>query len=368
MIPTISKVQVRLSERSYDISIGTDVLSRFGQLLTETEQVTHAIIVTDNNVRDPHAQAIDAAVVQAGIKTDLLEVKPGETSKSVEVATSLWNQLLDLGTDRRSVIVAVGGGVVGDLAGFIAASFARGISLFQVPTTLLAQVDSSVGGKVGINLPGAKNIVGAFWQPRAVLIDTGVLRTLPLREYRAGLAEVVKYGVILDADFFEFLESRIKQLNDRDHETLAEVVARCCQLKAEVVAADERELTGQRAVLNFGHTFCHALETVCGYGELLHGEGVSIGMLCAARLAVATGRIGPEVTSRLDHLLKALQLPRQVPKVDHDDLITAMQHDKKVQHGRLRFVLPTHIGHVELVDNVNTSDVRQALLDSSHGS
>jgi len=365
--PTLSKVQVRLSERSYDISIGTDVLSRFGQLLTETEQVTHAIIITDHNVRDPHAKAINAAVVQAGIKTDLIEVKPGETSKSVEVATSLWNQLLDLGTDRRSVIVAVGGGVVGDLAGFIAASFARGISLFQVPTTLLAQVDSSVGGKVGINLPGAKNIVGAFWQPRAVLIDTGVLLTLPLREYRAGLAEVVKYGVILDADFFEFLESRIKQLNDRDHETLVEVVARCCQLKAEVVAADERELTGRRAVLNFGHTFCHALETVCGYGELLHGEGVSIGMLCAARLAVATGRIGPDVTSRLHHLLKELQLPRQVPAVDHDDLITAMQHDKKVQHGRLHFVLPTRIGHVELVDNVKTSDVREALLDSSSG-
>jgi hypothetical protein len=207
------------------------------------------------------------------------------------MADRLWQELLELEADRNTVVVAVGGGVVGDLAGFVAATYARGVPFFQVPTTLLAQVDSSVGGKVGVNLPGAKNMVGAFWQPLGVLIDTEVLNTLPDREYRAGLAEVVKYGVILDAEFFAYLEDHVDDLNRRRADVLRPVIARCCRLKADVVEQDERETAGRRAVLNYGHTFGHAIEAETGYGDFLHGEAVSIGMLCASRLAERLGRI-----------------------------------------------------------------------------
>jgi 3-dehydroquinate synthase len=234
--------------------------------------------------------------------------------------------------------------------------------LAQVPTTLLAQVDSSVGGKVGVNLPGAKNMVGAFWQPLGVLIDTAVLGTLPPREYRSGLAEVVKYGVILDAEFFAWLEAHTAELNDRNDAALGHVVAHCCQLKADVVRQDEREETGQRAVLNYGHTFCHALEALTGYGTLLHGEGVAIGMMCAARLAERLGRIDGALARRQHELLTALGLPVATPEgLSPDDLITLMARDKKVEHGRLRFVLPTRLGRVELAADVPTAEVRAVL-------
>jgi len=274
---------------------------------------------------------------------------------------------LELGTDRKSLIFAVGGGVIGDLAGFVAASFARGLSFIQVPTTLLAQVDSSVGGKVGINLPDGKNMVGAFWQPLSVYIDTKVLDTLPDREYRAGLAEVVKYGVILDADFFDYLENNVTGLNQRTAEVMRHVIARSCQLKAEVVQADERETMGLRAVLNYGHTFCHAIETVSGYDQLLHGEAVSIGMVCAARLAESMDRVSTEFTERLKKLLLALKLPIDVPTLDHNHLLTAMQRDKKVEYGKLRFVLPTRMGHVELVGDVDSKKVIAALREDHTG-
>ncbi len=291
----------------------------------------------------------------------MLVIEAGEQSKDIDTAAGLWEQLLAVGTDRKSVVLAVGGGVIGDLAGFIAATFARGLPFVQVPTTLLAQVDSSVGGKVGINLSGAKNMVGAFWQPAGVLIDTAVLTTLPDREYRAGLAEVVKYGVILDAEFFEYLEQNVGELNDRDAVVLEHVVTRCCRLKADVVEADERETSGVRAVLNYGHTFCHALETVTGYGEYLHGEAVSLGMLCASRLAERLGRVDAAFTARQYNLLTALGLPVDFPDANRGQLLDAMTHDKKVEHGRLRFVLPTRMGHVELVGDVPEEDVLAAL-------
>jgi 3-dehydroquinate synthase len=266
-----------------------------------------------------------------------------------------------LGADRQTNIIAVGGGVVGDLAGFVAATYARGIPYIQVPTTLLAQVDSSVGGKVGVNLSQAKNMVGAFWQPAAVWIDTQTLQTLPEREYRSGLAEVVKYGVILDAEFFARLERDAAALNERQGSVLQEVIARCCRLKANVVEADEREESGHRAVLNYGHTFAHALEAVTGYGQLLHGEAVSIGMMCAARLAHSLNRVDAAFVERQFALLIALGLPVTLPKIDIDDFLAAMLHDKKSKHGELQFVLPTVLGHVELVSNVDVAYVRAAL-------
>lgn len=354
-------VDVDLRERSYTIQIGTDTLRSLGRYVNDWRRATHAVVITDVNVEQPHAHTAAGSLLDAGVDVDVLVVEAGEQAKTVSMAEDLWERLLAVGADRKTVVVAVGGGVVGDLAGFVAASYARGLAFVQVPTTLLAQVDSSVGGKVGVNLTGAKNMVGAFWQPVGVLIDTAVLTTLPEREYRAGLAEVVKYGVILDAEFFSYLEDHAAKLSARDPKVLEHVIARCCRLKADVVQADEREETGQRAVLNYGHTFCHALETVTGYGKYLHGEAVSIGMLCASRLAERLGRIDHELTARQHKLLGALGLPVDFPEVNHDAIVAAMAHDKKVEHGRLRFVLPSKLGHVELVGDVDECDVREAL-------
>ena len=343
---------VELAERRYDIEIGSGNLAEGAEFVRVRAPLKHVVIVTDSNVAKPHSSKMVDSLEQAGARVDVVILKPGEPTKSIEQADGLWRRLLEFGADRKSSVVAVGGGVVGDLAGFVAATYARGVAFLQVPTTLLAQVDSSVGGKVGINLPGAKNMVGAFWQPRGVLIDTDVLSTLPAREFQAGMAEVVKYGVILDADFFEYLEERGDAIHERQPAVLQHLIARCCQLKADVVQADERELSGQRAVLNYGHTFCHAIEAVTGYGRFLHGEAVAIGMLCASRLAERLGRIDDRITQRQHELLTALKLPTQVPEVDSTELLAAMQRDKKAEHGRLRFVLPSRLGHVELVDNV----------------
>ncbi|HEV3137702.1 MAG TPA: 3-dehydroquinate synthase [Pirellulales bacterium] len=356
-------VDVKLGERSYSIEIGTGNLSTLGQRANQWCHPSHAVIITDVHVEKPHAQAAAESLVAGGADVDILIVEAGEQSKSIDAAAGLWDQLLELGADRNSVIVAVGGGVVGDLAGFVAATFARGLAFVQVPTTLLAQVDSSVGGKVGINLVGAKNMVGAFWQPAGVLVDTATLATLGDREYRSGLAEVVKYGVILDADFFVYLENHVAELSQREAVVLEHVITRCCQLKAEVVEGDEREQTGLRAVLNYGHTFCHALEAVTGYGQYLHGEAVAIGMVCASRLAERLGRVDKDFTKRQHALLSKLGLPVALPAhLDPDAVLSAMSHDKKVEHGRLRFVLPTRMGHVELVDKINPEQVRAVLM------
>lgn len=357
----MESVQVDLGLRSYDIRIGTDCLSRLGDRMAMSGQAQHAILITDENVEKPYAEAVATGMTEAGMEVDLAIVPAGEATKSVDMAADLWGKLLDLGTDRRTRIVAIGGGVVGDLAGFVASTFARGLNFIQVPTTLLAQVDSSVGGKVGINLPQAKNMVGSFWQPKLVWIDTAVLASLPDREYRSGLAEVVKYGVILDEEFFAWLEAHVDELNARDDEALRYVVARCCRLKADVVEQDEHETSGLRAVLNYGHTFAHAFEAVAGYGTLTHGEAVSIGMVCAMRLAEIQGRVDASVTTRQQELLTALQLPIEVPDLDGDTLLAAMQKDKKTVEGRLRFVLPDRLGHVELVPDVPHQQVTAVL-------
>jgi 3-dehydroquinate synthase len=354
-------VHVNLAERSYDIRIGAGNLDQAGRWLASLDRVSHAVVITDENVEEPHGVRVGERLAEAGTEVDLVVVEPGEATKSVATAMQLWETLFRLGADRKSMVVAVGGGVVGDLAGFVAATYARGVRFAQVPTTLLAQVDSSVGGKVGVNLPAAKNMVGAFLQPRGVLIDTATLDTLDQREYRAGLAEVVKYGVILDAAFFDELEENAEGLVRRDHDLLARVIARCCRLKAEIVEQDEREESGLRAVLNYGHTFGHAFEALCGYGELLHGEAVAIGMVCASRLAERLGRVEARFTARQRELLAALGLPTKAPELDADLVWKTMMHDKKVQHGRLRFVLPDRMGHVELVEGVEAEAVRAAL-------
>ncbi|MCA9012433.1 MAG: 3-dehydroquinate synthase, partial [Planctomycetaceae bacterium] len=346
-------VHVDLGPRSYDILVGQGLLSssathiaawveqRFG-----AANGGRACIITDINVRQ-HATTVLKGLQDAGWTTGEIVIEPGEPSKRLEVISAAYDQLVAMPADRQTVIVAVGGGVVGDAAGFVAATFARGLPFVQVPTTLLADVDSSVGGKVGINHPQAKNLIGAFHQPVGVLIDTSLLNTLPDREYCAGLAEVVKYGVILDAEFFEYLEQNTSGLNARDPDVLLHAIARSCELKAQVVAEDEFERTGLRAVLNYGHTFCHAFEALCGYGELLHGEAVSIGMVCASRLAERLGRVDTNLTQRQVDLLSALHLPVALPQPDQlsiEAVIERMRLDKKTVSGSLRFVLPTKMG------------------------
>lgn len=363
MSASVELIRVDLGPRSYDIEIGTGNLPQLGSFVQQRAKITHAVVIADENVVQTHAVAAIESLHDSGARVDLIKVESGESSKSIAMADILWQALAKTGADRKTLIVAVGGGVIGDLAGFVAATYMRGLHFVQVPTTLLAQVDSSVGGKVGVNLPTAKNMVGAFWQPLGVLIDTAVLATLPPREYAAGLAEIIKYGVILDAKFFAELEKSVSALNERDSKALRRVVLRSCQLKASVVEQDEREESGARAVLNYGHTFAHAFEAVTNYGSLLHGEAVSIGMMCAARLAHALGRIPQEMVDRQEILLRALNLPTSVPACDAGAILSAMRRDKKVEHGSLRFVLPVRLGYVELAGSISEEAIKLALID-----
>ncbi|TWU10899.1 3-dehydroquinate synthase [Allorhodopirellula heiligendammensis] len=362
-----TEITVELGLRSYPISIQSGATSRtdkmgFASRLAEAiGDCTHVILIQDASVAASAGQAIIESLPHHGVRVSILEVASGEASKSTDRLTDLWGELLACGTDRRSVVIAVGGGVIGDLAGFAAATFTRGLRFVQVPTTLLAMVDSSVGGKTGINLPGGKNMIGAFWQPHLVWIDTDFLSTLPTREYVSGLAEVIKYGVIEDAEFFEFLESNIAAIIRRDPEPTRLAIARSCQSKARVVADDELETSGRRAILNYGHTFAHAIEATAGYGAMLHGEAVAIGMQMAASLSVDLGYCDAGLLTRQTALLEAAELPRSWPEADPAKMIPIMARDKKVAHGKLRFVLPESIGSVKLVGDVPEENVVAAI-------
>jgi len=353
-------VPVKLGSRSYDIVINEGGTSRTGPAIADwlkldTAKGLRFLLIADASVYDQHGSAVQRSLESAGAEVRSAIVPSGEQSKSYEQTQALYDHLVEMTADRKTLVVAVGGGVTGDLAGFVAATYARGLRFVQVPTTLLSMVDSSVGGKTGINHPRGKNLIGAFHQPLGVMIDLATLETLPDREYRSGLAEVVKYGVILDAEFFLYLEQNIAGLNSRDSQVLRHVIARSCELKADVVRQDEYETTGLRAILNYGHTFGHAFEALAGYGSLLHGEAVSIGMICASRLAESLGRITAQDTRRQMDLLSALHLPVEVPAAMQqrpDDIVRCMMLDKKTEGRELRFVLPSRIGHVETVRGI----------------
>ena len=365
-------VSVNLGERSYKIAIGSGLLPGAAEFIASWRS-SHGFgdntgliaVICDERVR-MHADAVASSLSVAGNRVEVMELPSGEPTKRLEVIASVYDRLVELQADRRTVIVAVGGGVTGDAAGFAAATYARGLPFVQVPTTLLADVDSSVGGKVGINHAQAKNLIGAFHQPMGVLIDTDALKTLPAREFNAGLAEVVKYGVILDGEFFSELEQQVENIRNRDPDTLRRIIARSCRLKADVVEQDEYERTGLRAVLNYGHTFGHAFEALRGYGELLHGEAVAIGMVYASRLAEKLDRITADDTARQIQLLEKLDLPTRLPKevaLSGDAILDCMRLDKKTVGGRLRFILPTKIGHVKLVDGVPEELLRELLTE-----
>jgi len=373
-------VPVSLAERSYGIAIGSGFLSRLDDLPAEMQfSFPHnVLIVTDENLRDTHAETVRRSLSTDDRRVAVHAVPAGEASKSLSQLAAIYDALVEQRADRKSFVVAVGGGVVGDLAGFAAATYNRGMSFVQVPTSLLAMVDSSVGGKTGINHPRGKNLIGAFHQPVGVVVDTDVLATLPDRDYRGGLAEVVKYGVILDAEFFHWLEQNVDPINARDPAALERVVARCCELKAYVVKEDERETTGLRAVLNYGHTFAHAFEALAGYGELSHGEAVSVGMICASRLAERRGLIDAETTERQIELLRAFGLPTSLGGEDVSsgrlrsrlafeagEVIERMKLDKKNAGGKIRFILPKQMGEVGLFDDREEEDVRAVLAGMS---
>jgi 3-dehydroquinate synthase len=356
----MTTIRVELGERSYDIRIVSDDRLGLGPFAREHCCGSLAFVVSDEHVGQ-HADAAANALTAAGFRTALSVLPSGESQKALVMASHLYDGLAEMQADRNTLVVAVGGGVIGDLAGFVAATYNRGLPLLMVPTTLLAMVDSSVGGKVGVNHPKAKNLIGAFHQPTGVWIDTAALDTLPDREYRSGLAEVVKYGVILDADFFAWLEGNADAVLRRDPEAVRHIVGRSCRLKADVVERDERETTGLRAVLNYGHTFAHAFETVGGYGAWLHGEAVSAGMLCASRLAERRGLIDHTATERQHRLLEMFGLPTAPRNWLADELIAVMRNDKKAAAGRLRFVLARRIGEAALFDDVPEVDVRWVL-------
>ncbi len=351
-------VQVKLADRSYQIGIGPDLLANIDQFIDRTGQW---VVITDQTVDSLYGERFCDSLSSSDNDVHRLVVADGEHSKSIEVVDRLWQEMIQIGIDRRATVIALGGGVVGDLAGFVAATYLRGLDLVQIPTSLLAQVDSSVGGKVGVNLPQGKNLVGAFWQPQQVIIDTQVLQTLDARQFHAGMAEVIKYAVILSNDFFDWLGENALAIEKRQPHSLQEMIARCCQFKADVVAEDERETTGQRAILNYGHTLGHAIEAVCGYGKFLHGEAIAIGMDFAIRLACQLGRVSDVEIERQRKLLTAFALPIDVPDVEPEKLIEAMYRDKKTTDTKLNFILPDRIGNVDLIRDVDVSTI-EALL------
>ena len=353
------RVDVSLRERSYPIYIGNGLLDTAAGL-AETGPGSSVAIVTNATVGELYAARVRRSFESRGCKVTSVLVPDGEAYKTLETWSSIHDQLLSAKLDRNSVIVALGGGVVGDLAGFAAATYQRGIDMIQIPTTLLAQVDSSVGGKTGVNHPRGKNMIGAFHQPRLVVIDTATLSTLPDREFRAGLAEVVKYGLIRDEEFFEWLESNAAALVDREPAALAHAIEVSCRHKAEVVANDETE-QGERALLNLGHTFGHAIEAGVGYGEWLHGEAVAAGTVLAARLSARLGWLEARDVSRVEAVFGMYGLPTVPPSLGPDRFIELMSRDKKTIGGTLRLILLRNVGHAVISADAPIEDLRAIL-------
>ena len=356
-------LDVGLGARAYPIHVGTQLLPRAGDLLAAAVGA-RAVVVTSAPVAAHHLAPLKASLRARGVDVDVVLLPDGEAHKDAATLGDLLTRLLELRVERGTTLVALGGGVVGDIAGFAAAICQRGLPWVQVPTTLLAQVDSSVGGKTGINHPFGKNMIGAFWQPRAVLIDIAVLATLPERELRAGIAEVIKYGAIRDADFFAWLEQSMAALRARDADALTYAIERSCAIKAQVVAADERE-SGERALLNFGHTFGHAIEAAQGYGEWLHGEAVAAGMVCAARLSERVCGFDAAQMQRLAQLIAAAGLPTAPPQIATARWLELMRRDKKVAGGTMRFVLLERLGRAVIRADIDDRSVTSALADAN---
>ena len=359
----MDEVRVELGERSYDIVIGTGALGELGRRMAALGAGGRALLVTNPEINRLYGEKVRAALSGAGLRAEAFEFPEGEEQKRLATIMRAYDHLIEGNYSRSTVIVALGGGVVGDMAGFVAATYMRGVHFVQIPTTLLAMVDSSVGGKTGVNHPLAKNMIGAFYQPRLVVADLDTLRSLPPKEFRAGYAEVVKTAVIWDAAMFEFLEANREAIFALAPEPLAYVVRRSCEIKAEVVSRDERE-ADLRAILNFGHTFGHALEALTEYGEFVHGEAVSVGMVAAARTAERLGMLDAASRERIESHLAAAGLPTRFPaSIAIDAFLARFSKDKKAIEGAIRFVLPDRIGHVVVRGDVPLDLIRGVIND-----
>ena len=355
-------IPVNLGPKSYSIVVEPGALASAGTRLRQLGVGERMVVVSDAVIMRLHGATVVKGLEAAGFTVTTLEVPEGEEAKTLRVASECWDRLLGAGADRSSTVLALGGGAVGDLAGFVAAAYMRGMNFVQLPTTVLAQVDASIGGKTAIDHPRAKNLIGAFHQPRLVVVDPSVVRTLPDREFRSGLAEIVKHGIVLDADYFDDVERSAAALLDRDLETLARIIGGSCRLKAGVIERDPEEKGELRYALNAGHTIGHALEAVTGFTAWTHGEAVALGLVAEAHIAERLGLATTATTRRQESLLAAVGLPVRAATVDAEAVLKAISHDKKARDGRVPFVLAPTIGRFRVVHDVSADDVRAALV------
>lgn len=354
------RIPIRAASGEYSVLVGEGLLEEAGSRFQEAGLKGAVRIVADQQVHALYGELLEHSLERAGFQVATYRVPSGESSKSLETVSSIYDWLVEQRTERRDLVVALGGGVVGDMAGFVAATFLRGLRFVQVPTSLLAQVDSSVGGKVAVNHPLGKNLIGSFYPPALVLADTATLASLPRRELSAALAEIAKMGIIMDRPLFERLEAEAERLLGLDRRSLVEVIARTVELKAQVVQQDEKE-AGLRAILNYGHSYGHAVEAVTDYRLYRHGEAVAIGMAGAGKLARSLGMVDEDAVARQDRLLVRLGVPISCPRLPVDRMLEAMTHDKKASQGRLKWVLLEGIGRVTLRQDIPDDLVRQVL-------
>jgi 3-dehydroquinate synthase len=360
-------VDVALGAKSYAVVVERGVLTTVGARLRALGVGSRAALVTSASILRLYGKPVTESLEEAGFTVRVVDVPDGETAKTLAVAEACWNVLLGAGLDRTSTVLALGGGAVGDLAGFVAATYMRGLNFVQIPTTVLAQVDASIGGKTAIDHPTAKNLIGAFYQPRLVLIDPSTAATLPARDFRSGLAEIVKHGIVLDAQYFADLEGSVPEIGARDGATLERIIGGSCRLKAGVIERDPEEKSELRLALNYGHTIGHALEAATGLDRFTHGEAVALGIVAEARLAARLGVASPATADRQVRLLEALGLPVRASDVDVEAVVAATRRDKKSRDGRVPFVLAPTIGAYRVVYDVGIDEVRAVLVELGWG-
>jgi len=356
----MDSIKVNLDERSYPIYFGSGILKDFGKTFKKFFDNRKAVIVTNPTVGKLYYKAVEDSLKREGFEPHRIEIPDGEEYKTLTWASRLFDKLIALKADRQTPLIALGGGVIGDLTGFVAATYLRGVPFIQVPTTLLSQVDSSIGGKTAVNHPRGKNLIGAFYQPKAVFIDIDTLKTLPKEEILCGVAEIIKYGIIRDSNFFEYLEDNIEKLINLNEDVLIHSIKRSCEIKADAVSKDERE-AGLRAILNFGHTIGHAIESLTDYKKYRHGEAVAIGMVYAARLSLESGLCSNKDYERVVNLIKSAGLPIAITGLDADAIIDSLYLDKKVKEEKIRFILMNGIGSVEIKSDITNELTKKVL-------
>ncbi len=357
----INQIKVNLANRSYPIIITDDNFEALAKKLSQLKLGTDAVIITNSRIRRLYAEELRKALNSLKISAHIFNVPDSEKSKSISEYVKIISKISSIDTKKRLFLIALGGGVVGDLTGFMAATYKRGIPYIQIPTTLLAQVDSAIGGKTALDLPSGKNLVGAFCQPKLVYSNINLIKSLPPRQIRCGLAEVVKYGIIVDTKLFRYIEKNYKKILGLDNSCLGYIIKASSLIKAKIVENDERETSGLRTILNFGHTIGHALETAAGYSKLNHGEAISIGMVCSAEIAHLMGVLPREELLRIIKLLNTLKLPQEAKKGDLKAVLNAFLRDKKFINGRVRMVLPSRIGHVFVTENIPYNLIKKVI-------